>query len=142
MEFDRNDPSRSRVRLVIVASGLKVVAKGEPEGDVPKVQQAMESDKVLAVAQYPQMVFQSSAVTIKQGKDAVLDLTIAGQLTIRDVTRPVTAPVHIELTGDTLTATGHFSIKQTDYSIKPITVGGVVAVKDTLDIRFSITARP
>jgi polyisoprenoid-binding protein YceI len=141
VEFDRDNPSRSRVRLVIPAAGLKVAAKGEPEDDLPKIQQAMESDKVLAIAQYPQMVFESSAVTIKEGKGAVFDLAIAGQLTIRDVTRPVTVPVHLELAGGTMTATGRFSIKQTTYGMTPITVGGVVAVKDTLDIRFSITAQ-
>jgi polyisoprenoid-binding protein YceI len=141
VELDREDPSRSRVRLVIAASRLQVMAKGEPADDVPRIQAAMESDKVLAAAQYPQMVFQSSAVTGKEGKNAGSDLTIAGQLTIRDVTRPVTIVVHMELTGETMTATGRFSIKQTEYSIKPITVGGVVAVKDALDIRFSITAR-
>jgi polyisoprenoid-binding protein YceI len=57
------------------------------------------------------------------------------------VTRPVTVPVHLELAGGTMTATGRFSIKQTTYGMTPITVGGVVAVKDTLDIRFSITAQ-
>jgi hypothetical protein len=39
-----------------------------------------------------------------------------------------------------LTATGRFSVTQSAFGIKPISVGGVVAVKDALDIEFSIAA--
>jgi membrane-associated protease RseP (regulator of RpoE activity) len=34
-----------------------------------------------------------------------------------------------------------FAVTQTEFGIKPIPVGGVVAVKDKLDIAFSITAQ-
>ena len=141
VDFDRDDPSNSRVRLVIGSSSLKVTGKGESREDVPKVQQAMESDKVLDVAHHPQMLFQSTAVTINARRGEVLDLTIAGQLTIRSVTQPVTIAVRAELTGGTIVATGRFSITQTAYGIVPISVAGVVKVKDALDISFSMVAR-
>ena len=53
----------------------------------------------------------------------------------------LTAPVAVKIDGATLTAAGKFSIKQTDFGIKPISVGGVVKVKDELTITFTITAR-
>ena len=37
--------------------------------------------------------------------------------------------------------TGKFTIKQTDFGIKPVSVGGVVKVKDELAISFTIVAR-
>ena len=40
-----------------------------------------------------------------------------------------------------LTATGKFVIKQTDYGITPISVGGVVKVKNELNITFTVAAR-
>jgi hypothetical protein len=40
-----------------------------------------------------------------------------------------------------LTATGRFAIRQTDFGIKPISVGGVVKVKDELTIIFTIVAK-
>ena len=43
--------------------------------------------------------------------------------------------------GRDLTATGKFTIKQTDFGIKPISIGGVVKVKDELNITFTIAAR-
>src|SRR5919108_6362393 len=53
VEFDPDHASLSRIRIVIAASALKVQSEGEPRDDVPKVQAAMESNKVLDVARYP-----------------------------------------------------------------------------------------
>jgi hypothetical protein len=39
-----------------------------------------------------------------------------------------------------VTATGRFALKQTDYGIRPVSVGGVVSVKDSVDISFTIVA--
>src|SRR5438445_7858321 len=44
VDFDRDEPSRSRVRLAIATAALKVSGAGEPPDDVPKVQQTMESE--------------------------------------------------------------------------------------------------
>jgi len=140
IDLDRDDPSRSHVRLVIPASELKVSAEREPEGDAPKVQEAMESDKVLDVAHHPQITYESARVAVSRRDNDRFDLTITGRLTIRDVTREVTAPVHVALGGDALTCTGRLEVKQSAFGIKPISVGGVVAVKDTLEIDFTVLA--
>jgi hypothetical protein len=50
-------------------------------------------------------------------------------------------PVHAVLDGGALTATGRFQVKQTDHGITPVSVAGVVNVKDALDISFTIVAR-
>lgn len=140
VDVDLDTPSESRIRLTIPASELKVSAKGEPEGDAPKVQEAMDSDKVLDVARHPRIVFESTAVTLKSRNGNVLDVIVAGRLTIRDVAQQVTAPVHVEIADRALTARGRFAIKQSAFGIKPISVGGVVAVKDALEIDFLISA--
>jgi polyisoprenoid-binding protein YceI len=141
IDLDPDDPSRSQIRIVIGASALKVTGAKEPPDDRPKVQEAMESDKVLDVARYPRITFESTGVTTKRRDAATLDVLVAGRLTIRDTTRPVTVPVRVELGSRELTATGRFSIEQTAFGIKPISVAGLVTVKDALDISFSITSR-
>jgi polyisoprenoid-binding protein YceI len=141
VEFDPDHASLSRIHIVIAASALKVQSEGEPRDDVPKVQAAMESNKVLDIARYPRITFESTAVTVTGRRDTTLDLMVAGRMTIRDVTQAITVPVHADVRGDTITATGRFELKQTAYGITPITVAGVVSVKDALDIRFSIVAR-
>jgi len=140
VDVDLDTPSRSRVRLVIASSGLKVSAAQEPEGDAPKVQDAMESDKVLDVARHPTITYDSASVTLKSRRGNVLDLNISGQLAIRGVAEAVTVPVRVELGNGELSANGRFEIKQSTFGIKPISVGGVVAVKDALGIEFSIVA--
>jgi polyisoprenoid-binding protein YceI len=140
INVDLDIPSQSRVQLVIASSELKVSAAGEPEGDAPKVQDVMESEKVLDVSRHPKITYESRSVTLTSRRGSVLELSITGQLTIRDIAQPVAMPVHVELADNRLSANGHFEIKQSAFGIKPISVGGVVAVKDSLGIDFMIVA--
>jgi polyisoprenoid-binding protein YceI len=133
VHFDSDTLSRSDVRLEFSAAAMRVTGKGESADDVPKVTQTMLGEQVLDAKRFPSIVFESTAVS---GKTEV-----AGKLTIHGTTRPITAAVALQVNGDTLTATGRFSIKQTDFGIKPISIGGVVKVKDELNITFTIVAR-
>jgi len=140
IHLDADALSRSDVRLEFDASTMRVTGKGESADDVPKVTQTMLGDQVLDVKKFPRIVFESTSVMAK-GSLPSIDLTVTGKLTIRDTTRPITAPVVIKVDGAMLAASGKFSIKQTDFGIKPISVGGVVKVKDELTITFNIAAR-
>jgi polyisoprenoid-binding protein YceI len=140
VHVDPDNVSKSDLRLQFNAAAMKVTAKGEPPDDVPKVTQAMLSDQVLDVKNFPSIAFVSTVVS-GRGSASALDLLITGNLTIRGTTKPVRAAASARIDGDTLTATGKFTIKQTDFGIKPISVGGVVKVKDDLNINFTIVAR-
>jgi polyisoprenoid-binding protein YceI len=133
VHFDAEMPTRSDVRLEFNAAAMRVTGKGESADDAAKVQQTMLGEQVLDVKKFPAITFESTGI------DARNDVT--GKLTIRGVTRPVTALVTLKVDGATLTATGKFTIKQTDFGITPISIGGVVKVKDELALTFSITAR-
>jgi polyisoprenoid-binding protein YceI len=140
VDVDLDAIPRSRVQLVIASSALKVLAEGEPTGDPPKVEAAMHGDKVLDVQRYPKITYDSTEVALTSRNGNVLDLRVTGRLTIRESAQPVTIPVHVELADSTLSAKGKFEIKQSAFGIKPVSVGGVVAVKDALGIEFSIVA--
>ena len=140
VQLDTDDPSRNNVRLEFNATAMRVTGRGEPPDDVPKVQQIMLSEQVLDVKRYPAITFESTSVTAK-GSAVALDLSVTGKLTIRGKTQAVTAPVAVKLAADRLTATGKFVVKQTDFGITPISVGGVVKVKNELNIAFTIVAR-
>ena len=141
VDVDPGNLSGSRVSLAIATSSLKVSGADEPPEDRPKVQEAMESEQVLSVARYPRITFESTGVTGGRPGTPTLDVVVAGRLTIRDVTRPVSVPVHVQLGDHSLNASGRFSVRQTEFGIKPISVSGVVAVKDRLDITFSVAAQ-
>ena len=140
VHLDTDDHSHDDVRLAFNAAAMRVTGKGESADDVPKVTQAMLSEMVLDVKRFPAITFESTSVTAK-GSGAAFDLSLAGRLTIRGKTQSVTAPVAVKVAGDRLTATGKFVIKQTDFGITPISVGGVVKVKNELNISFTIAAR-
>ena len=140
VHLDADDPSRGDVRLEFNAAAMRVTGKGESASDVPKVAATMLSDAVLDVNRYPAITFESTSVTGK-GSAAALDLSVTGKLTIHGKTQTVTAPVSVKVAGSQLTASGKFLIKQTDFGITPVSVGGVVKVKDELSITFTIVAR-
>ena len=141
INLDAVDLTASRVRLTIDAAGLRVTGKGEPAKDVPEIQRVMLSDKVLDVGRYPTITFESTGLTVDKRDGTAADASIAGQLTLHGVTRSLNLPVHIELTtNDTLTARGQLRVKQTDYGMTPVTVAGVVKVKDMIDVDFLIVA--
>src|ERR1700681_1420542 len=138
---DADDPTRSDVRVTIDASTLKVTGKGESVNDVPKVQETMAGAQVLDVQRYPTITFASTHVALTRHTAVTLEAMLTGQLTLHNVIRSITVPVTVRMDNSTLTATGRFSVKQTDHGIKPVSVGGVVSVKDTVNVSFTIVGR-
>jgi polyisoprenoid-binding protein YceI len=141
IELDAADLTQSTLKLTIDARTLRVTGKGEPAKDVPEVQQAMLSDRCLDVAKYPDIAFASSRVTVTKRTGAVVELSVTGVFTIHGQQKSITVPVTADLGADRLTARGAFEIKQTDFGISPISVAGVVKVKNELAISFSIAAQ-
>jgi polyisoprenoid-binding protein YceI len=140
--LDVDDLSRSSVDLIVDARSLKVREEGEPEGDAPKVQQAMRGPDVLDVARFAAIHFGSLAVRGKQVGPGAYDLTVSGELSLHGIVKPLTVPVHLEVRGDRLTATGKLLVKQTDFGIEPTTAaGGLVKVADEVALAFRIDAR-
>jgi polyisoprenoid-binding protein YceI len=127
--------------VTIDASALKVTGKGESAGDVPKVQETMLGAQVLDVQRYPKITFTRASIAVKTQTLATLDALVTGQLTLHNVIRLIVVPVTVRREGNALTATGRFPVKQTEYGIKPVSVGGVVSVKDAVNVNFTITGR-
>jgi len=137
---DASDLSRAEIQLTIRAADLRVSGKGEPPDDVPKVQERMLGPDVLDVARYPEITFRSRSVAVGGGRNAAADLRVTGELALHGRTKSITAPVRVQIDGGSLTASGTLTVKQSDFGIKPVSVGGVVNVKDALTIHFTVTA--
>ena len=140
--LDQTDVTKSKASLEFNAAALKVTGKGEPAEDVPEVQAAMLSDRVLDVRQYPTITFRSTRVSLVNKAADRLTLNVAGDLTLHGTTRPVTTRVEVSLKDPSLTATGTARIRQTDFGMKPVTAGGgTVRVKDEVDVVLRVVAR-
>jgi polyisoprenoid-binding protein YceI len=70
---------------------------------------------VLQPTQYPEIVFRSTLVTGKASGSNQYDLKITGDLTLHGVTRPITIPTKVTVTGNELRAQGEFSINRVDF---------------------------
>jgi polyisoprenoid-binding protein YceI len=78
---------------------------------------------------------------MKQGNDAY-GLDVAGDLTLHGVTKRIAVQVAATVTPQQLRATGKYSLKQTDYGIKPYSAaGGTIKVKDEIVVNFTIVAK-
>ena len=140
--LDAEDLTKSSVDLIVDARSLKVREEGEPEGDAPKVQQAMRGPEVLDVGRYPTLHFGSNAVSGKQTAPGTYDLTVAGEFSLHGVVKSLTLPIHLEVRDTALTASGKFVLKQTDFGIEPTSAaGGLVKVENEVPITFRIAAR-
>ena len=130
------DPERvaaSRIELAVPVDGLRVVRRGADRDDWPDVENAMRTE-VLHPSRFPEVTFRSRLVTrIRDGVHVVGDLTMEGR------SRPVAVDVTLETSGDTLRASGAFSVKQTDFGIRPYrAAGGTIRVAD--HVRFDFAA--
>lgn len=137
---DEDDPARSTVSLEFAAAALKVTGRGEPAKDVPKVQAKMEGPDVLDVARYPLVTFRSTSVSAAPGPQGTWDLKVRGDLALHGVTRALDVPVRVTRTSDALNATARAVIRHTDFGMKPVSVAGVVKVKNELRLEFDIAA--
>jgi hypothetical protein len=64
----------------------------------------------------------------------------AEEMTLHGVTRSTLVPMRVEIFSDTLMATGSLVVRHTDFGLTPISVAGVVKVKNEIAIDFKIEA--
>jgi len=139
---DPADLGASRVSLTFEAGALKVLPEGEPAGDPPKVEEAMRGPKVLDAARFPEVTFKAQRVTGRETGGGAYDLELAGQLALHGVTRDLTLPAHVEVAGDTLTASGKTVLRHDQFGMQPVgAAGGAVKVKNEIEIEYRIVAR-
>jgi polyisoprenoid-binding protein YceI len=134
------DVSRSSVVLSIVASALAVSEKGEPTEDVPQVQAKMLGQALLDVTRFPTIEFRSKNVA-GNAAGGGYDLTIQGELTLHGVTRSLSLALRVERSDEVLIASGRTILRQTDFDLTPISVAGVVKVKNEVEVDYRIVAR-
>jgi polyisoprenoid-binding protein YceI len=132
--------TNASMRLMINAESL-VVVDDVKEKDRKEIESMMH-DTVLETSRYPETIFQSTNITVTRIIEGRYKARIIGELTMHGVTRGslwIQAQVKVE--GERLRATGDFSLKQTDYNIKLVSVaGGALKLKDELKFTFDIVA--
>jgi len=126
-------PADSHVDVVVPVDSLEVLTPPDT-AEIRKVTETMRSE-VLHPDRYPLITFVSTTVT-----PAGDGLEVDGRLTIVGQTRDVAVVVQVEAAGDTLRATGSFSVKQSDFGIRPYRGGPAGTVRVADRVEFTVAA--
>ena len=70
----------------------------------------------------------------------VLDFEIAGNLTVRDVSRPTIFTAKVSMNDERLTGQANTSVRMTDFDFDPPTVAGMIEAENNVDITFEFVA--
>ena len=131
-DFDPADPAKSSIEVQLPLSSLST--------GVPKLDAHLQSADFFDAAQFPTASFKSTGVSVK-AKDR---LVVAGELTLKGVTRPVVFEVTVNSTAPSafskMPAAGfdaHAVIKRSDFGVD----GMLGAVPDEVAIDISMEAR-
>jgi len=112
---------------------------GVPDSAKEGTKKNLLGEGLLNAAQYPTITLVSTA--LESPETGALSAQV--QVTVRDQTRMIPVAFHYELSDGQLRATGEMHLKQSDLGLKPFSVMmGALEVKDDMQLRFSIVARP
>jgi len=127
------------IDVVIDALSLTVIDDDLDAEKIAEVQAEMESS-VLEVETHPAIRAALVLAALPDG-DGAFNVELRGDLTLHGTTREVVVPATLLLAGRRLQVRGTAVVKQTDYGIRPVSVGkGAVKVKDEVEIDFSLVS--
>jgi polyisoprenoid-binding protein YceI len=129
----------ARLQVTIQAHSLEVTDDIR-EKDRREIHRQMY-DEVLETDRFPEITYDCSRVSAS-GSGGSYWVALNGDLTLHGVTRPLPISARVVISGDTLRASGEFTVRQSDYDIAPVKVAaGALKLKDEVKITFDIVAR-
>jgi polyisoprenoid-binding protein YceI len=138
--FSPGNLEQATIRFTVQSASL-TVTDDITQKDRTELENKMRQE-VLETTAYPEIIFESSKISPNQLGENTYSVNIAGNLTLHGVNHNETIYAQVTLAGDTLRAFGEFSLRQTDYGIKLVSVaGGTLKVKDEVKVTFDFTAR-
>jgi polyisoprenoid-binding protein YceI len=140
MDFNPDKLHAGGFHLVIKSASLSV-QDDISDKDLREIERLMKQE-VLETSKFPEIVYDAPAIPVTKMADALYSAALNGKLTLHGVTRNQPITVRVALFGSMLRASGDFSLDQTDYNIKLVSVaGGALKLKDELKFSFEIVAR-
>jgi polyisoprenoid-binding protein YceI len=140
VDFNADAAQASGFRLSMKANSLDVL---DDISDKDRLEiERMMNEQVLEPAKYPAIVYEAPTVTITRTEGNLYSATLNGTLSFHGVTRNQSVSARIAAFNEMLRASGEFTLNQSDYGIKPISIaGGTLKVKDELKFSFEMVAR-
>ena len=139
-EVDLEDISHSSLKVTIKPDSL-AVRDDISDKDRREIERTMKME-ILETDAYPEIVYECSKIDTNKAGEGQYSVTLNGDLTMHGITHTEPVTARVAVTGDSLRAFGSFSLLQTDYDLKLVTIaGGALKVKNVLKFSFNIVAR-
>ena len=140
MKFNPDKLEAGSFRLVIKAASLSV-QDDISDKDLREIERLMKQE-ILEITKFPEIVYEAPSISVTKMSDSLCSATLNGNLTMHGVNRSQPIVTRVALLGSMLRASGEFSLNQTDYNIKLVSVaGGALKLKDELKLSFEMVAR-
>jgi len=98
-------------------------------------------EEVLETDRFPEIVYECSRMSASGSGDRYW-VALNGELTLHGVTQALPISARAVINGNSLRASGEFSIKQSEYQIAPVSAAaGAIRLKDEVKCTFDIVAR-
>jgi len=140
LKFNPDKLEASSVKIIVKSSSLSVQDDISTK-DLREMERLMNQE-VLETAKFPEILYEASNISITRMADNLYSADLKGNLTLHGVSRSQPINARVALLGSMLRGSGDFSLNQTDYDIKLVSVaGGALKLKDELKFSFEIVAR-
>ncbi len=140
-EFVPGTLENARLKVTVDANSL-TITNAKKEKDRLEIERSMR-EQVLEVEKYPQIVFSSSNISASRMAEGRYRTRIIGDLMLHGFTQKnIWISGEATISSDRLRAQGTFSLKQSDFGIKPFSaVGGTIKLKNELKFEFDVVAK-
>ncbi|MGB2632373.1 MAG: YceI family protein [Candidatus Acidiferrum sp.] len=131
---------KAYLKVTVQMSRMEVLDEMK-RNDQNKLEQEMY-EKVLDASHFPTGVYESKEIIVQKVADGRLNARVNGELSFHGVTQPLTLRANVNVLGTMLRINGDFTLRQTDYGIKPVSfAAGALRLKDELKFTFDLVAR-
>jgi polyisoprenoid-binding protein YceI len=140
VEFVPETYEKGFVRVVVETEALEPLDEMKREDRERMI--GLMRGQVLEVERFPEVMYESRLVKVNKVGDKLLQASVRGDLTLRGITQDQSLEARVSDMGATLRVSGTFSLRQSDYGIKPVSfAGGTLRLKDELKFNFELIAR-
>ena len=138
--FDQKSPERSVVRFVIESGSARCVDDWVKPSQIKNIERAAVQE-TMAAARYPEMTFESTAITTTTSPDK---FKVLGLLTIRGQAKEVKLVVETSPRGDGIWVEGSGRVRLSEFGLKPprgvVGVRLFIGTKDEMNVVFELLA--
>jgi polyisoprenoid-binding protein YceI len=138
VQFQPGTYADASLKITVNPNSL-TVSNEMKEKDKQDIERTMR-EEVLETAKYPEIVFSSNNISVNKLAGGRCRIRIIGDLTLHGVTQKnLWISCEATVSGESIRSQGEFSLKQSDFGIKPYAaVGGTIKLKNELKFSFDI----